>query len=459
MDRNALLNLAMTSRIFYEPAMSTLWYTLHTIVPLFYTLPTELCNMDKEEGRNKSSEESTGTPSTIIRFARVPVPNDFARWKKYSSYVKQILDRSPDDYLLPTVSPAALSSLALYGPKPLAPCLTMLSFQDYELRGSPGYAMRFFADTLTSIRLTLSNPCLEFPIYIAYLTKYAKKLEILALQYDPEAPSSWPNTYHCASFCSLGLLELSHLRGLRLTNIYTRPSAIRELASLPLLEQLDLSLKASYGFRDDRARTRGVQTEFSALRELTLHVNNFSLPLTILGNISAPCLKDLSIICTSDPSSDPDCIVSTSLIESVFGAIAAHPSLQRLCFWINPVQPPCNLSAAVRPLLGLPNITLLAMVNWIAITVDDATLDAMSRAWPGLECLNLHQASRYAIKAGGDAAPVHREAFPTSPKATLCGLIPLALHCPRLHTISLDIDTDLPASVASRNRRTAGMGI
>ncbi len=309
--------------------------------------------------------------------------------------------------------------------------------------------MRFFADTLTSIRLTLSNPCLEFPIYIAYLTKYAKKLEILALQYDPKAPSSWPNTYHCASFCSLGLLELSHLRGLRLTNIYTRPSAIRELASLPLLEQLDLSLKASYGFRDDRARTRGVQTEFSALRELTLHVNDFSLPLTILGNISAPCLKDLSIICTSDPSSDPDCIVSTSLIESVFGAIAAHPSLQRLCFWISPVQPPCNFSAAVRPLLGLPNITLLAMVNWIAITVDDATLDAMSRAWPGLECLNLHQASRYAIKAGGDAAPVHREAFPTSPKATLCGLIPLALHCPRLHTISLDIDTDLPASVAT----------
>ncbi len=66
MDRNALLNLAMTSRIFYEPAMSTLWYTLHTIVPLFYTLPTDLCNMDKEEGRNKSSEESTGTPYIII---------------------------------------------------------------------------------------------------------------------------------------------------------------------------------------------------------------------------------------------------------------------------------------------------------------------------------------------------------------------------------------------------------
>ncbi|KAI0715862.1 hypothetical protein C8T65DRAFT_738301 [Cerioporus squamosus] len=386
----------------------------------------------------------TEAEDSVQRFARLPVPSDFVRWEHYSSYVGQILYRSDGKSQgtrpYPRIDATAMCGIAVYGPRPLAPCLTSLDFKDYEFGGGVSPGCLFFAGALSTLHITISCPSLDFVKYISYLVEYSPKLRVLALDYDPTAPSSWNRDYTCKSFSSIGFLQLMHLRELRLTQIYTYPSAIPELASLPYLEKLDLSLSSSAHGRD--SQIPGAHPVFRTLRDLHVHIKSFSLVANVLQKIPSPCLERFAVTCIiPDDSWDSD-IVSDSLLDSGFAAIAAHPSrdvLQAVLFYVHPIQPPWVASETIRPLLSLPALRHLALLNWGSITVDDATLDAMPRAWPHIECLDLCQRVQYMITQEDDTSAILLE----KPRATLHGLIPLALRCPRLHAINLSIDINL----------------
>ncbi len=48
--------LARTCSQFHEPAISVLWQSLNNIVPLLYTLPSDLCVTEAINGNEESSE-------------------------------------------------------------------------------------------------------------------------------------------------------------------------------------------------------------------------------------------------------------------------------------------------------------------------------------------------------------------------------------------------------------------
>ncbi|KAH9940136.1 uncharacterized protein BXZ73DRAFT_43088, partial [Epithele typhae] len=80
----------------------------------------------------------------------------------------------------------------------------------------------------------------------------------------------------------------------------------------------------------------------------------------------------------------------------------------------------------LRPLLAVPTLTTLT-VNWdTPLALAPADLDALARAWPRLEHLEL------------SVAPVRAAVDPSGPPPlTLAALVPFARHCPRLRELGL----------------------
>ncbi|RPD70939.1 hypothetical protein L226DRAFT_218306 [Lentinus tigrinus ALCF2SS1-7] len=308
--------------------------------------------------------------------------------------------------------------------------------------------MRFFSTTLTHLWLTLVNPTYDFPVYVGYFAKHAPNLQVLVLDCNPQAQP----LMKCVSFSQFGLLELVHLRELRIPDIETSTSAIAELGALPRLQGLSLSVETSF------RKPRGHLPVFRALKQLHLNTCHFAVAATVLEAVFAPYLEVFRVNCALPVVRhyEESSRVSDEDLQQVFTAVAEHPSydtLRQLSFFISPLQLPRNMSDFIPPLLKLPALTKLEIIGFTAITVDDATLDAMSRAWPNLECLNLCQAVLYQYKTvvrdGREVRVADEEEGPdvqvrslwVEPKATLHGLVPLALRCPRLHTINLAIDS------------------
>ncbi|OJT02392.1 hypothetical protein TRAPUB_7086 [Trametes pubescens] len=102
-------------------------------------------------------------------------------------------------------------------------------------------------------------------------------------------------------------------------------------------------------------------------------------------------------------------------------------------------------SPCFAPLLELHALQSLSIEGGPKVVVDDATLDAMSRAWPSIRTLrfawptsprlNWWEQSLYDrayTPPGADA--------PDRPGATLAGLVPLALRCAHLEELEVAID-------------------
>ena len=417
---------------------------------------------------------------------------------------------SPYSASLPTISSTALSQLAMYGPRPIAPGLLLLRFHDYELKDSPGYTARFLAPSLTTLHLTMSNPKVHFPTYIGAVARACPHVEELVLECDPAtltaeaaeasrradralarmpnrqviAPEgdpalpARPGTYCCTmtSFRDLGLLDLVQLRMLHLTEIYSTVGAVPQLAKLPHLEELSLCLAAPRRYNFDVPVGKR-KPAFRALKRLYVRVDDFVLATAVLAHAPSACLQRFYVTCEM-PEGSSRSVVDNDDLKLFFRTVAAHPgrdSLQVLWVYVNPIQLPCDLSAALRPLLGIgvdktinpvPGcLTHLEMDGWASITVNDVTLEAMARAWPGLECLNLCQPARYERleKNEGEDGGVRIVVVVQPPQATLRGLVPLALSCPRLHTINLEIDarcTELESDTAGSVHTSSppGMG-
>ncbi|RDX40875.1 hypothetical protein OH76DRAFT_1412613 [Lentinus brumalis] len=441
--RGSLSMLARTCSEFHEPAISVLWRSLHNIVPLLYTLPSDLCVTEAINGNEESSEFVPSKIWVVMRFVRVPAPGDFHRWYKYAALVRELThDYSCYEFSKPSVHPEVWEALGQRGPSPLVPQLLTLDSRDFELNKHSLDTVSFFSPTLSTVRLHLSDADRDLAYYLNTLAALSPNVQELHLEHEP-------CSHRGDIYVSITdhLLKLRNLRELRVICLYIHPSTLALIGSLPCLQTLEVWLSPN-----DHPTTAEMPiileggAMFAELRELEVWVDEFPQAFSLLDCVSSTRLQSLSI--RRSPrlehySQAP--LVTPSLLGSLFTMVASHPSretFRRLEVAVDPVQPPCDLSETILPLLTLPALAELEIKGWALIVADAATLDAMSRAWPRLEQLNLHDPKPVRAFPEQCAMNLYEAEVAATPwETTLADLVPLALRCPLLKSLGLSVNT------------------
>ncbi len=235
------------------------------------------------------------------------------------------------------------------------------------------------------------------------------------------------DTHQLLSACLFALLRL---RVLQIKSVPILPHTLLTIGSLRFLEYLGIEVSSlTYSSPYLCSRYRGT---FPSIKELCVRIDDLNWVTAFLAHISSPFLECVRTIYCGP-------LIPPGGVDHLFFAIAHHDSrlaFRRLMIDCVRLQPTCDLSAALRPLLALSSLVVLSLVGWTSIIVDDDTLDAMSRAWPQLVNLTLGYFP-------GRPHPEPGEYWHVAPKATLAGLAPLARRCPSLQQISMAINTDV----------------
>ncbi|KAF7312961.1 hypothetical protein MKEN_00980700 [Mycena kentingensis (nom. inval.)] len=132
---------------------------------------------------------------------------------------------------------------------------------------------------------------------------------------------------------------------------------------------------------------------------------------------------------------------NTSLREIEFSVLATR-------FLIGSTIAESNITPALLPLLRFPNLQNIEIDLPLGVDVDDAFLTDAAQTWLGLHELKLSRSEPLST----DTEPALPWDIPPQqappPQATLCGLSALARHCTNLRSLSLCVDTRVPASEA-----------
>jgi hypothetical protein len=234
------------------------------------------------------------------------------------------------------------------------------------------------------------------------------------------------------------VIELIHrLRELRrvVVPMYFLTSAVAaELATLAHLEAVDLAppVERGTGDRADVATFAPALPSgaFAALQRLALTAH-LQHALAFLAQPAAPrhlVALHLYVLAIDNPP----------VLHALLAALAAHyPRLAVLHVdfvlgphtpLLTPAPPPAARPAldTLRPLAAM-RLTALDLRWDYPLPLTDAELATLARSWPALVRLHLH------------AEPVPED---VPPRLTLGALLPLATHCPRLHTLALYLDGD-----------------
>ncbi|KAK6981321.1 hypothetical protein R3P38DRAFT_2578602, partial [Favolaschia claudopus] len=185
-----------------------------------------------------------------------------------------------------------------------------------------------------------------------------------------------------------------------------------------------------------------VERQFPALLTLSLRTPSPSLLAKVVEITTFPLLGQMWLYASNlSLTFDP-----TALLSS----IGAHSSSDHLTSLI--IALGCNLSVlnwgehqfrtlsalALKPLLELSNLSWMELYYPGLCPLDDAFVESMARAWPGIQ--KLHIECQYDITAT------------TSP--TMQSLVSLSQHCPLLVYLRLDVDaTKIPFARLPAQRR------
>ena len=246
----------------------------------------------------------------------------------------------------------------------------------------------------------------------------------------------YPKTYHCDNVdlekaLMACLLAMPGLRMLRLPTFPLNQAALQTVGSLRSLETLNLVATGS------AFASLGRSAAFPTMKQLQARVDDLSWVTTFLGDVSSSFLESISIVCGNH--------ASHAAVVHLYSTTAQHPSgptLRKLTLRSSHLeaQPSCDFSEALRPLLQLPRLVTVSVVGWEAHGVNDDMIAEIARAWPALEYLELRPSRDFPFCLTGGKVMAN-------PQVTLAGLLPLARHCPKLHTLDLLLNTDVDVTI------------
>ena len=299
-----------------------------------------------------------------------------------------------------------------------------MAFKRYPLK----VTRLLFTSTLTSYGLEMPNPHLELIPHVDALAECSPHLKRLHVRWDYGSHECVvPMDHHPSTSLSDKFRRFSSLRELAVKSINILPPAIQILGALPSLQDLSMSISsADYPAKWKTAVPVDGSDFFPQLRNLSCTVDDLMLLTAIIQASSSPFLEGLHI------SSSLSYHASFERLCEVLSLHTSRKTLRSLSHtgWLGE---PCDLNTAFMSLTALPSITNVTLKTSSIIMLSDDTLDAMARAWPRLERLDLHQ-YKY------DPQATFESYFSLYYQATLHGLNSFAQHCPSLKVLALSID-------------------
>ncbi|KAG9311558.1 hypothetical protein JVU11DRAFT_7763 [Chiua virens] len=401
-----LAALARTCRAYHVPALSILWRTHKSLVPLILCFPSDMLDLSTQVGRYRD------IITVKLKFAKLPSLKDWERPLMHAKFIRELTGwdqwygRKEYDLRFTTLE-------TLFDSCPASPLFPTLRYLDLSYcRILPTRAPR----SLHS----------DAQVASAYLRKIACPAVLQSLRMYNGTPSR--NTYDCRSLLAL-VLEL-----------------------YPTIKSLAFHDNVNAGPVDGGLALSRNLTIVGSFRSLTSFTVKGSLPESFNLVPSFPTLLKLDISCS----------VSSAL--KILKAILS-PGLRQIRFWLYPsdrvlelcavlasraswrdslryisIVDPFVCSQALETLFALSHLCYLDLS---CSTIDDSLLERAARAWPMLE--------RFFVSDGNIDCP---------PRPTLQSLVSFSRHCPHLTHLSLPLDArQIPSPRIDVNRSEISRGI
>ncbi|GJE97887.1 hypothetical protein PsYK624_141090 [Phanerochaete sordida] len=374
--KHSLVDVALVSRMFYEPAMDEIWAFQRGFDALFSCLPHQLL-------RRIPGKAWKGTV-----LARAPVGEEWRRFEHHAKRVRElVLYASSDRYEFDDhgFEAAALRSLEFvieHFPKPLFPRLRSLDVRGDALR--PQHILPFLHDQMCKIEFEGESPEDELITLLRAVAATTPNLIELGIQYrrgykPMDDALSWELS---RTICSLPALEDMSGFDHRLSI-----DAIAHLSRLPRFESLRLSVSAL------NVRIWDVQSfgEFKALTTLLLKLDTSTVPVEWISFVQALSRAPLQTVRIYAPTLDSPALELGPLFE----ALGQFPALESCSVSMNPANDDSTQwsgefldSAVLQGLFQVPGVTEFSLKN-VPIRFSASLLQGIACAWPGLTHLTL----------------------------------------------------------------------
>ncbi|GLB44364.1 hypothetical protein LshimejAT787_1602940 [Lyophyllum shimeji] len=428
-ESSTLASLARTSTAFTESALNLLWRDLHSLAPLIMVMPDDLWNVEIDEERVYGGR--IDTPLMKLSLTRALEESDWSRYDYYAQRVHSFggtkkFPRSGQTHLDPSV----LNMLSASRPaRPLLPNLRSLrlSFKPRtpDMRTTLLLTPALLSSTLTQFSLfsrTAVPPELpEFLSSIARLCPNLRTVSIRLLENNLASPE-------LASAVEKLILSLRHLESLDVHKIPIHMSAdmIRHLGGLPALRRCVIDNQVGFDLPSLQLRhlltTTTTGSWFPELRELSFGAPTLESAGEMIASLECPLQR--LVVTISDDARAPQPLSAVASLTRSFHRHACASSLTVLsiqCYGLQQTHEDLEAPAAFASLLSLPALQVLDIQLPHASQPTDTWLAEAAASWPHLESLRITSGSH------------------GSPRATLAGLIPLVVHCPRLRGLSLSL--------------------
>ncbi|KAG1834788.1 hypothetical protein EV424DRAFT_522215 [Suillus variegatus] len=400
-----LLALALTCKLFSEPALDLVWRNLHGFEPLIRCLPKSLWKQEKKK----------------LEFQRTMTLDDWSIFCKYNHRVRSLVHQCHPSYMSDMVICGTEIWRALSCPPfplPLLPNLTTLTWTE-TTNETLQYILLFVTPQLTELDISVVLFGTSFTFgpseqsIFSSIAKSCPSVSHFSLFHEKYGSQS------IVGDTSIVLHFWSHLTSVRIGTV--SEAAILHLSNLPSLRVLECLLPSTSISTDaQRLLQRPV---FCALEELTVtckspvileaFLEKLTITPKILSFTFARGVDSVRVL--------PDLI-------SRLSNTCAHSSLQKVELCIlddQSVDPNVSIGAAAfQPLFAFRNLRVLDFTadGYCTVRMADDSLLQMAKAWPHLEELYISRSSH------------------SNYRVTLHAFVLLLWHCPRLRSLAVLID-------------------
>lgn len=364
------------------------------------------------------------------------------------------------------LSSDAVNTLQHHCPKPFLPKLAALSYSERTFSKSDSVSLPasfHFAPNLKVVDLTLvthPDPDHLHDIIndMALLAPHVEELSLF--RYTHHYFLSRKSKTYRPCLRGIETSQLCCLTSFHAVGLFVAFDALLGLGRLPHLRKL-VAQSQIERHNWDAAFPHGRRDGFfPALQELKLdgaHANH-ECCIALVGAIAPTSLYSVCLDLRW-PRGSPAEALFTALCAAL-GGIPSPDTLHEIKISLGHASfGDGNIyhSACFEPLLFLGALRSLHVDGGPKVVVDDAMLDAMSRAWPAIRTLRFV----WSPVIGGQSDPFdwHESGYrppapdaPDRPRATLAGLVPLALRCADLDDLEVAIDMRIVPSFDSHQR-------
>ncbi|KAF8173840.1 hypothetical protein K438DRAFT_1850115 [Mycena galopus ATCC 62051] len=405
LEYKTLLSLAITCKIFSEPALNLIWREQTSLVPLVKCMPETVWK-----------ERQVGA-AVVVCLRRPIATSDLPRLLFYSLRVRRLdLDRF---YTIDkkTVHPGFLKALDMSLPQGcFMPRLSHFSWHPQKAEGLT-IMRHFLGAQIRELDLGLGDHIADLSI-LPFIRASCPLISELLLGLGGETNP------HAIPLISEAVCGWQHLADLSIPNLdqasWTHIARLPSLTSLSVGFAKDTTLYLPEFLSGQPRFCTGIIQVISSTQFESLTISAMASWTTTAWQKLHTCIRD----CLNNPAFHS--------IEVTEWAKLSRPV---------DIAPYVLSSAALRPLLTIRSLTSISYQIYPSLDVDDDFLGEMAKAWRRME----------ALQFGNEVAVV-----PTQrPRATLKCLINFAQYCRRLTNLGLPINatTDIPEFTQEPGKR------